>query len=185
MMLTAINPGNGISKHHMKHAIVYQISEALEAVIEESNADNTQATINLPKEEDLNTWVNAALTVCGKTEDEHSITIRIASSEESQALNHQYRHKDKPTNVLSFTSDIPSFVEITPRPLGDLVLCYDIVEKEFLEQNKPPMNHWAHLIIHGCLHLLGYDHQDDDEAKNMEAIEIKLLDDMGIKNPYI
>ena len=103
-------------------------------------------------------------------------------TKESQQLNHQYRQKDKPTNVLSFPFEVPEGIDINL--LGDLIICADVVIKEAQEQNKKCDDHWAHLVIHGCLHLLGYDHIKENEATEMESIEIKLLSTLGIDNPY-
>lgn len=110
------------------------------------------------------------------------LCIKIVESRESQQLNQTYRGKDKPTNVLSFPSEIPEFIE-SPH-LGDLAICADVVIKEALEQGKSVQHHWAHLTIHGCLHLLGFDHVEDDEAEAMEATETKLLAQLNIADPY-
>ncbi|WP_154223716.1 rRNA maturation RNase YbeY [Marinicella rhabdoformis] len=110
------------------------------------------------------------------------ICIKIVSAEESQFLNNTYRQKDKPTNVLSFPSEIPDFVG-SPL-LGDLAICADVVLQEAQEQNKSVKDHWAHLSIHGCLHLLGYDHIEDEEAETMERLEADLLAELSISDPY-
>ena len=111
------------------------------------------------------------------------VCIKIVDEAESQNLNHTYRSKDKPTNVLSFPSEIPDFVESTH--LGDLAICAAVVEREAIEQSKPFDHHWAHISIHGILHLLGYDHIEDDDADEMEALETELLAVLAIENPYI
>lgn len=134
---------------------------------------------NLPSAEQLQLWVNAALP---SIKNETELTIRIVESTESQELNHQYRQKDKPTNVLSFPFEVPEGVDLNL--LGDLVICSDVVNKEAIAQNKKNNDHWAHLVIHGCLHLQGYDHIEEDEAIKMESLEIKLLSTLGIDNPY-
>ena len=110
------------------------------------------------------------------------ICIKIVTKEESQFLNNTYRQKDKPTNVLSFPSEIPEFVE-SPL-LGDLAICESVVKQEAQEQKKAVNDHWAHLTIHGCLHLLGYDHIEDDEAEAMESLEVEMLAKLGIASPY-
>lgn len=135
---------------------------------------------DLPSQADFQLWVNTALAQYNK---EFELTIRIVSITESQQLNLQYREKDKPTNVLSFPFDVPEGIELSL--LGDLVICADVVKKEAIAQHKTLAEHWAHMVIHGCLHLLGFDHIDDDEAEEMESLEINLLDKLAYKNPYI
>ena len=97
-------------------------------------------------------------------------------------LNRMYRQKEGPTNVLSFSCDVPEGVPC--QILGDLVICAPVVEREALEQNKSLEAHWAHLVVHGILHLLGFDHMEDTAAEEMEALEIKILQDLGYTNPY-
>ncbi|NVK22125.1 MAG: rRNA maturation RNase YbeY [Kangiellaceae bacterium] len=120
---------------------------------------------------------------------QHELTIRIVEPMESQQLNNDYRQKNKPTNVLSFPFEIPDgFAQLAGLDkdiLGDLVICAAVVEQEAEQQNKPLMSHWAHMVIHGCLHLLGYDHINEQEAQEMESLEIELLAILGIDNPYI
>lgn len=111
-----------------------------------------------------------------------TVCINIISPAESQQLNHQYRAKNKPTNVLSFNLELPDFVE-SPQ-LGDLAICAEVVETEAQQQHKNITDHWAHLSIHGCLHLLGYDHQQPSPAQMMETLEIQLLKQLNIANPY-
>jgi probable rRNA maturation factor len=105
---------------------------------------------------------------------------------ESQELNHQYRGKNKPTNVLSFPFEIPEHLPegVEIELLGDLIICAPVVEREAQEQNKALLAHWAHMTLHGCLHLLGYDHIEDKEAEEMESLEIEILQKMGFPNPY-
>jgi probable rRNA maturation factor len=134
----------------------------------------------LPSIELFQRWVDIALTAV--TTKEFELTIRLVNIEESQQLNSQYRHKDKPTNVLSFPFEVPEGIELNL--LGDLVVCVQVVEQEAKEQNKVLFDHWAHMIIHGCLHLLGYDHINDTDAEEMEALEIKILAELSINNPY-
>jgi len=110
------------------------------------------------------------------------VCIKIVDATESQSLNHTYRNKNSPTNVLSFPSEVPAFVGSDH--LGDLAICAPVVEREAAKQGKALSDHWAHLTIHGVLHLLGYDHINDDEALEMETIEIRCLKSMGINNPY-
>ncbi|WP_028116358.1 rRNA maturation RNase YbeY [Ferrimonas senticii] len=132
----------------------------------------------LPTEAQLQSWVELALA----SRDEAELTIRITDSEESQQLNRDYRGKDKPTNVLSFPFEAPPGIELPL--LGDLVICAEVVAREAAEQHKALHDHWAHMVIHGCLHLLGYDHIDDAEAEEMEQLERDLLAKIAIADPY-
>lgn len=134
---------------------------------------------SIPSSEQFQQWVETGLS---NTSTNFELTVRVVDIEESQQLNLQYRQKDKPTNVLSFPFEVPEGIELNL--LGDLVICADVVAKEATEQNKPLNNHWAHLVVHGCLHLLGYDHIEEEEAIEMESLEIKLLSTIGIDNPY-
>ena len=111
------------------------------------------------------------------------MTIRLVDEAEGRELNHTYRHKDYATNVLSFPADVPDDLLDIPL-LGDLVICVAVVEREAAEQGKSLEAHWAHLVIHGCLHLLGYDHIEDEEAEEMEALERTLLAELGHPDPY-
>ncbi|PYG96640.1 rRNA maturation RNase YbeY, partial [Arthrobacter stackebrandtii] len=111
------------------------------------------------------------------------MTIRLVEDAEGRELNHTYRHKDYATNVLSFPADVPDDLLDIPL-LGDLVICVAVVEREAAEQGKSLEAHWAHLVIHGCLHLLGYDHIDDEEAEEMEGLERELLAELGHPDPY-
>ncbi len=148
-----------------------------EAIIDLQIAcDNT----DLPQEADLKLWTEKVLNAHEDTGNE--ITVRIVTPEESQQLNHQYRGKEKPTNVLSFPFESPPELELPL--LGDLIVCADVVAQEAIEQNKALKDHWAHMIIHGCLHLLGYDHIEEEEAEEMESLEIELLASLNIKDPY-
>lgn len=134
---------------------------------------------NIPSDEDFQNWVAAALP-----EDRlaSEITIRVVDLDESQALNAQYRHQDKPTNVLSFPSDLPPELQIPL--LGDLVVCAGVVAREATEQGKALKAHWAHMVVHGTLHLLGYDHVADADAEEMEALETRILSQLGFPAPY-
>lgn len=115
------------------------------------------------------------------------IGIACVDLDQSHQLNLEYRRKDKPTNVLSFPSEIPE--EILPmlaaRPLGDLVICIPVVLQEAAEQHKVPVEHFTHMLVHGTLHLLGYDHEiSDEDADEMEALEIEILAKLSVNNPY-
>jgi probable rRNA maturation factor len=133
---------------------------------------------NAPADEQFETWVTAVLQSRGDAE----LTIRLVGREESRTLNHTYRGKDRETNVLSFPAELPDGVDIPL--LGDIVICAPLVEQEALEQAKPVEHHWAHLTLHGLLHLLGYDHVEESDAKEMEALETSLLASLGISDPY-
>lgn len=137
-------------------------------------------TSAIPSIEQLTQWTELALS--GRR-DTTELTIRIVDEDESAALNQQYRGKDGATNVLSFPADIPAELELPL--LGDLVICKQRVEQEALTQHKALFEHWAHLVIHGTLHLLGFDHIDNDDAEEMESLEIALLSELGIANPYM
>lgn len=139
----------------------------------------------LPTLEQFTHWVQRALSLEAQTEDfpETEITIRIVDEAESHALNLTYRGKDKPTNVLSFPFEIPEGIELPL--LGDLIICRQVVEKEAKEQGISVESHWAHLAIHGTLHLLGYDHLTDEEAVEMENLETNIMQTLGFDDPYL
>ena len=131
----------------------------------------------LPQRTQIRPWVRAALDIDGPRGGQ--ITIRFVDAEEGQTLNRDYRHKDYATNVLSFP------YETDPLVCGDLVICAPVVEREAIEQEKPLEAHCAHLIVHGLLHLQGYDHETgDDDARRMEEKERVILAALGYANPY-
>lgn len=136
----------------------------------------------LPSEMDLKRWIVAALDTLERTQPLDPsipwINIRIVDEAESAELNAQWREKEGPTNVLSFPADVPGF-------LGDVVLCAPVVIKEATAQNKPPHDHWAHLTIHGVLHLMGFDHQIPSQAGIMESREVRILKTLDINDPYL
>lgn len=146
-------------------------------IVDLQNACDAQ---NLPPIALFQQWVDITLTEV--TKQEFELTIRLVNLDESQQLNKQYRQKDKPTNVLSFPFEVPTGIELNL--LGDLVICSQVVEQEAKAQNKILFDHWAHMVTHGCLHLLGYDHINDDDANEMEALEVKILAKLSISNPY-
>ena len=135
---------------------------------------------NLPDVKQLEDWANQALVSLINVSD---MTIRIVDEREIQLLNQTYRHKNSPTNVLSFPAEIPEEIELPL--LGDIIICSSVVEKEAKEQGKSPESHWAHMVIHGTLHLLGYDHLNDTDAEEMESKEIEILSHFGYSNPYL
>ena len=132
-----------------------------------------------PSDQQFEHWVAAALK--GRR-DNAELTIRIVAEDESAELNQTYRHKQGPTNVLSFPFEAPPGVPMDL--LGDLVICAAVVERQAQEQHKGSEAHWAHMVIHGCLHLLGYDHIEPQQAEMMETLEISILQAMGYANPY-
>lgn len=147
-----------------------------------------QRVYNSPGQPDrlqIRSWIDAALEGTNK---DNSCVVRIVDSQESAELNLQYRHKQGPTNILSFPFEMPDGIDNIDESgldlLGDLVICAPVVEHEAIEQNKPLAHHWAHIVIHGVLHLLGYDHIDDEEAERMESKEIAILEKLHINNPY-
>ncbi len=135
---------------------------------------------DLPSAAQIQQWASAAVRA-EKTEPE--ITVRIVDEAESHELNLTYRGKDRPTNVLSFPFECPP--EVALPLLGDLVICRQVVEREAQEQGKPLIAHWAHMVVHGSLHLLGYDHIDDAEAEEMERLETEIMRSLGFADPYL
>lgn len=134
----------------------------------------------IPAKSDIQRWLNAAVL---PFQAQAEVTVRIVDNQESQQLNLQYRGKDKPTNVLSFPFQAPAGLELPL--LGDLVICAQVVQTEANEQQKLLNDHWAHMVVHGSLHLLGFDHINEDDAEAMEAEEIQILASLGINNPYL
>jgi probable rRNA maturation factor len=146
-----------------------------------------------PRPRDIATWASTAI---GRRASGGEIGVRVVGSAESRRLNARYRGKDKPTNVLSFPpAPLPRPVDGAlaahgPRggsdsqPLGDLVICAQVVRSEARAQGKPLEAHWAHLVVHGALHLIGYDHEREAEARRMERREIAVLRRLGFSNPY-
>ncbi len=133
-----------------------------------------------PDQQQIQQWVDAALS---DFDQDTEIVVRIVDEKEISELNEQYRHKHGPTNILSFPVEVPEGIELDL--LGDLVICAPVMEKEAREQNKALADHWAHIIVHGVLHLLGYDHLDEAEAELMENKEITILKTLSIQNPYL
>lgn len=148
----------------------------------QDNYSSSATSSPLPEEKMLQRWV------CSVFEQEHLIsaelTLRFVAEAEMLALNTRYRDKKALTNVLSFSAIIPASVSLEVPLLGDVILCVPVIAQEAKEQKKPLFAHWAHLVIHGTLHLLNYDHQNDQEALIMEAKEISLLRQFHYLNPY-
>ena len=141
-----------------------------------------ELAVGVPAMDEFQRWADLALVNAGEFE----VAIRIVDAEESRQLNLAYRGKDAATNVLSFPMELPDELAafVGTAILGDLVICAPVVKQEATEQHKLLQHHWAHLVIHGMLHLQGFDHIADDEAEAMENLEITLLQQLGIDNPY-
>jgi probable rRNA maturation factor len=116
-------------------------------------------------------------------DDQVITSVQIVSQDEMRELNNTWRGKNRPTNVLSFPMQSPDEVDL--KILGDLALCADVINTEARQQHKPAQAHWAHMVVHGMLHLQGYDHIDEHQASEMEALEIRILDQLGFDNPYL
>ncbi len=150
-------------------------------------------TLFCPSTENLHQWIHGALTFVApiralpnfhESDMPVEVCLRLVGREESAELNRTYRDKAGPTNILSFPYEPPP-ISLPVYLLGDLVVCTALVEEEAQQQSKSYLAHWAHLILHGTLHLLGYDHLTDEEAASMESLEIQLLETWGFSNPYI
>lgn len=143
----------------------------------------------IPNIESLQLWSNAALQ---QSNGDISLVIRLVDEDEGKNLNYTYRNKNSATNVLSFPYEVPDYAidipelndEYSNSHLGDLVLCENVVINEAKAQNKTVEQHWAHLIVHGVLHLQGFDHINDNDAIKMESLEIEILESLGFDNPY-
>lgn len=150
--------------------------------------ENACAHVPVPAETDFARWAALAIATQPDKAGAKPVTlgIRVVDEAESAQLNRDYRGKDYATNVLSFGHELPDFMldALEERPLGDLAICAPVVLREAAEQGKPTADHWAHMVIHGVLHLLGHDHEDDAEAETMEALERTLLKELGIADPY-
>lgn len=140
----------------------------------------------VPHARNLRTWANAAYAAHfgGRRTAPTDMTVRIVGRAESRRLNRDWRGKDKPTNVLSFAAGAVLDPVSGRRSLGDLVICAPVVAREAKEQRKFPPAHWAHMVVHGVLHLLGYDHEQERDAHRMERREIAILRNFGFANPY-
>jgi probable rRNA maturation factor len=143
-----------------------------------------------PESSDVEAWINSAnnaINAINKESETFNVSLKIVSSEDSAALNKQYRDKESATNVLSFCSDLPSTVvaNLGFKPLGDIAICAAVVEAEAKQQGKKLEAHWAHLVTHGFLHLNGFEHDNAVNAKKMESLEIAVLDKLGFPNPYL
>lgn len=135
---------------------------------------------NIPNKNDFEVWLDAISA--HESLGEMELTIRLVDPDEGKQLNHEYRHKDYATNVLSFPFESPPGIEMSL--LGDIVICADVIAKEAQEQNKQLLDHWAHMVVHGTLHLLGFDHIEEADALEMESREVEILNKLGIDDPY-
>ena len=137
-----------------------------------------------PDDSQLTTWARHAVQVADGVAGD--ITLRIVDEDEIRELNRDYRGKDKPTNVLSFPFEMPEGLPADAMPplLGDVIICDSVVRQEANDQHKTLQAHWAHMVTHGVLHLLGYDHIDDNDAVVMESLEIRALAEQGFDDPY-
>ncbi len=146
--------------------------------------DNASGDTEIPTRSQFEQWSSLALSATGPADAEQSclLSIRVVDAEESAYLNQHYRHKAGPTNILSF----PCEAQIPDQPplLGDLAICAPVVRREAEAQGKPLQHHWAHLTVHGVLHLRGHDHEHSEQAAMMETIEIRVLQHLGIPDPY-
>ncbi len=148
------------------------MSLELDVQVNSENAD-------IPARHDVETWVEEAIRDRRRVAE---LTVRIVDEAESRALNERFRRQDKPTNVLSFPAELPAAVD-TPL-LGDIVICAPVVAAEATASKRSARAHWAHLVIHGTLHLLGFDHQNENQAREMEAEETAILTRLGFSDPY-
>ena len=165
-------------------------------------ADPDLATDSYPNEQQCQDWVNAVFNYLAENASllpasvyldalrqnrSMSVAVRVVGQEEGRTLNLQYRARDYATNVLSFPAELPEWAtnELDELPLGDLIICAPVVEQEAQQQGKLVQDHWLHLLVHGCLHLLGLDHIEDEQADAMEALEVAILAVCGCNNPYI
>lgn len=139
--------------------------------------NGTQQTT--PDARSFEQWIKAALA---DRYEQAELSVRIVDEEEMTELNSQFRGQDKPTNVLSFPAELPEILDIPL--LGDIAICAPVIEREASEQNKPLESHYAHMSVHGALHLAGYDHIEHKQAEEMETLEIEILGKLGFANPY-
>jgi probable rRNA maturation factor len=145
--------------------------------------DVASSSALIPVAGHIENWISSALAAVPDWHQNHTeVSVYVVDEPESQELNLRYRHQNKPTNVLSFPADIPPELDLPL--LGDLVICAPVVEREAREQHKTLEAHWAHMVIHGTLHLIGYDHITDPDAEEMEGLETRILLQLGFPAPY-
>jgi len=173
---------NSIGLEEIGDSLVVDVQNAL------SRRDNAEHDAELISDEQLSEWANLAYSQVSDGPNE--VTIRLVDEDEITQLNRDYRGKDKPTNVLSFPveSDFEFIDQLEGDAdfnlLGDVIICHSVIVNEAKEQSKKVSDHYAHMVVHGILHLCGYDHQDEQEAEQMEALEVKILAVKQIANPY-
>ena len=141
---------------------------------------------DIPAEQVFQSWIETAVARSGREPQASvEVAVRIVDVDEIRKLNRQFRNKDYPTNVLSFPAgDFAGLPADAPRSLGDVVICAAVIENEAAEQGKAVEDHWAHMIVHGTLHLLGFDHEGDAEAREMESLETRILASRNVTDPY-
>lgn len=135
--------------------------------------------IDCPTATTISQWVGKALA---NQKQSYALAIKLIDEDEMTMLNFHYRQKQKPTNVLSFPCQLPD--EVRGDMLGDIAICAPVVNQEAIQQAKPLQAHFAHMVVHGVLHLLGFDHENDQEANEMESLEVTILDELGFQDPY-
>lgn len=148
--------------------------------------DDVSAAEGVPDASSIEQWVACVLTSQLDSEHFPEVSIQVVDEATISELNQTYRHKSGPTNILSFPFEAPPGLpeEEAQSMLGDIIVCAQVVSREAEEQGKELKAHWAHMVVHGVLHLLGYDHLDDEEAEAMESLEIQLLSELAFPNPY-
>ncbi len=143
---------------------------------------------NVPTGSDIRNWLEQVIAQVGNdTSRRIEISVKIVDEVEGRALNRQFRQKDSATNVLSFPlldADLPELPAELPLAMGDIVICAPVVAREASEQGKNSSDHWAHMLVHGALHLFGYDHETKSQAQEMEMLEARILAVRGVENPY-
>ena len=143
---------------------------------------------NVPANLDIQNWLEQVIAQVGRDSARSiEISVKIVDEAEGRALNRQFRQKDSATNVLSFPlldADLPELPAELPLAMGDIVICAPVVAREANEQGKNSLDHWAHMLVHGALHLFGYDHETEVDAQEMEMLEARILAVGGVGNPY-
>lgn len=164
-------PNDGIAAGRRSHAVLI---------------DTASSETGIPSWEQIENWISRALLVARPDADRpYEVSVRVVDCDEIRTLNRDYRHRDKVTNVLSFPSGgIEGLPDEQALSLGDIVVCAPVVANEAAGQDKVPGDHWAHMLVHGTLHLLGYDHEEDGEAEVMESLEVEILGGLGVADPY-